>query len=131
MKRSRRSWCSKCTYCGGQTKFECGTPKYEKYEHTGLQTVENLSPSGLYLFMIEICATELKDDLTGSDSAIWVIVDLLVLVCLNCGSILDLAIASILAKWMIQSFCYSVVATSHHKRGILNAPKDIGCRIRR
>lgn len=49
---------------------------------------ESLSRSGLYLFMIEIRETELKGDLTDSDLAILGITDLLVLRCLNCGSLL-------------------------------------------
>ena len=58
-------------------------PKCEKYEPIELQTTENLSPNGLYPFTIERRETELKGDLIGSDLAILVIADLLVLVCLN------------------------------------------------
>ncbi len=60
-------------------KSECGMYNRENYKPTGLQTAENLSRSGLYLFTIEIRETELKGDLTESDLAILGITVLLVL----------------------------------------------------
>jgi uncharacterized membrane protein len=74
---------------------------------------------------------EFKHDLTGLKQAIWVIATLWVKVYLSCVFILEQATVSILVKSVTQLFFYSVLATSHHKRRILNVRRTIGCNIRR
>jgi hypothetical protein len=90
-----------------------------------------LSLNGWNRFKTKEPKVEFKHDLIGLNQAILVIVVLSVKVCLNCAFTLEQVIVSILVKLITQLYFYFVLATSHHRRGILNVQRVVGYNIRR